>query len=189
MAYPTPVEGLFEVVTRDTIFYFAPATGHLLFGDLWSKDGANLTAAREERVLAEKVARLPLDQAVKLGDGPTVVIEISDPGCPSCQVGNGYLGSWGNLTRYVFFHPLASHPGARAKAQYILTAPDPATAHAEVFGGWYDEEPLPEVEPTGRLAEHIRLIEGLGIRGTPHYWIGGEHVAGADLDAIRNLLP
>jgi thiol:disulfide interchange protein DsbC len=187
--HPTPVEGLYEVVAGENVLYFAPATGHLLFGELWSREGASLTAARQEHLLAEKVARLPLDRAVRLGDGPTVVIEVTDPDCPFCRRGSDYLETRSDVTRYVFFHPLPSHPQARAKAQYILAAPDPAAAYAEVFSGRYDEDPLPEFEPNSRLEEHVRLVEELGIRGTPHYWIGGEHVAGADLDAIRNLLP
>lgn len=187
--HSTPVEGLFEVVAGDNVVYFAPATGHLLFGELWSKEGVSLTAARKERLLAEKVARLPLDRAVRIGFGPTVVIEVTDPDCPFCRMGSDYLKTRSDVTRYVFFHPLPSHPRARAKARYILAAPDPAAAYAEVFSGRYDEDPPPESPPTDRLEEHLRLVEGLGIRGTPHYWIGGEHVAGADLDAIRNLLP
>ncbi|MDF1554848.1 MAG: DsbC family protein [Deferrisomatales bacterium] len=187
--HPTPVQGLFEVVAGESVLYFAPATGHLLFGELWSKEGVSLTAARKERLLAEKVVRLPLDRAVKLGDGPTVVIEVTDPDCPFCRLGSDYLKTRGDVTRYVFFHPLPSHPQARAKAGFILAASDPAAAYEEVFSGRYDEDPLPKFEPAGRLEEHVRLVEELGVRGTPHYWIGGEHVAGAGLDAIRNLLP
>jgi len=187
--HPTPVEGLFEVVAGESVLYFAPATGHLLFGELWSQEGVSLTAERRKQVLAEQVARLPLDRAVRLGEGPNVVIEVTDPDCPFCRMGSEYLKTRSDVTRYVFFHPLPSHPQARAKAEYILAAEDSAAAYAEVFSGRYDENPLPEVQPTGRLEGHLRLMADLGIRGTPHYWIGGEHVAGADLDALRNLLP
>lgn len=169
--HPTPVEGLFEVVAGENVLYFAPATGHLLFGELWSKEGVSLTAARKDHLLAEKVARLPLDRAVKLGDGPTVVIEVTDPDCPFCRMGSDYLKTRNDVTRYVFFQPLPGHPRARAKARYILAASDPASAYAEVFSGRYDEDPVPEFAPTDRLEEHLRLVEELGTRGTPHYWI------------------
>ncbi|MDF1555318.1 MAG: disulfide isomerase DsbC N-terminal domain-containing protein, partial [Deferrisomatales bacterium] len=33
--HPTPVTGLVEVVAGGNVLYFAPATGHLLFGELW----------------------------------------------------------------------------------------------------------------------------------------------------------
>ena len=72
---------------------------------------------------------------------------------------------------------------------FVLTAESPSAAYEAVMAGRYDTEPVPEFHPTAQLEEHIRIVEELGIRGTPHYWIGGEHVAGADLDAIRNLLP
>jgi thiol:disulfide interchange protein DsbC len=187
--HPTPVTGLVEVVAGGNVLYFAPATGHLLFGELWSKEGVSLTAERKKRRLSEIVARLPLERAVKIGDGPTLVIEVTDPDCPFCRQGSAFLDTRSDVTRYVFFSPLPNHPNAPAKARFILAAEDPSAAYDAVMAGRYDTEPLPAFEPSGRLEEHLRIVEQLGVRGTPHYWIGGEHVAGADLDAIRNLLP
>ena len=56
------------------------------------------------------------------------------------------------------------------------------------MAGAYDETSLPVFEPTGRLQEHLRVVEKLGVRATPHYWIGGVPVPGADLGRIQELL-
>jgi len=80
----SPVKGLFEVVAGNQVFYFSPE-GYLMFGELWSKDGKNLTAEVREKVLAEKVKNIPLDKALRIGSGPRQVIEFTDPDCPICR--------------------------------------------------------------------------------------------------------
>ena len=64
----SPVKGLIEIVAGDQVFYFSP-DGYLMFGELWSKDGKNLTAERRDKVLAAKVKNIPLDKALKIGTG------------------------------------------------------------------------------------------------------------------------
>ena len=40
----SPLKGLYEVSAGDQVFYFSP-DGFLMFGEIWSKEGKNLTAA------------------------------------------------------------------------------------------------------------------------------------------------
>ena len=41
---PTPVAGVYEVVTEnEEVLYFVPESGHMFLGDLWTADARNLT--------------------------------------------------------------------------------------------------------------------------------------------------
>jgi len=92
------------------------------------------------------------------------------------------------VTRYIFFLPLKMHPDAEQKARYILSANDPALAYEEVMSGRYDEGPIPPFKDNGVMASHMEATEMLGLTGTPNYWINGTFVAGANINAIEQLL-
>lgn len=185
---PSPVKGLYEVVLEDRVIYFAPESGHLLVGNLISQEGENLTRNRFNLVMAERKKLLPLDKALKIGSGPHTVIEITDPDCPYCRKGDKFLESRNDVTRYIFFMPLAMHPNAPQKAAFILSAGDPVQAYRDVMAGKYDQTPLPAFTANSRYQEHQGAVTQLGITGTPNYWINGSYVSGADLDTMRKLL-
>lgn len=184
----SPIEGLYMIFGEKNILYFAPATGHLLVGDMWSADGTNLTeSARQEKAIS-KMKQLPLDLAVKVGNGPKTVIEITDPDCPYCRRGSAFFASREDVTRYVFFFPLKIHPNAADKAEYILSANDKAKAYEEIMSGKYDKTALPEFDHKDRLSKHIKIVSSLGVRGTPAYWANGVFVSGADTSKLNQVL-
>jgi thiol:disulfide interchange protein DsbC len=188
---PTPIPGLFEVTAGDQIFYFSP-TGHLVFGEIWTKDGRSLTAERREQVIAEKIKRLPLQKALTIGNGPHQVIEFTDPDCPFCRKVDVFFANRSDVTRHVFFYPIAGlHPKAAAKARYILCSDDRERAMREVYAGAWDSEALPPLANGCQetlLDEHLQLGGMLGVRGTPTIWVDGTAIKGADLAAIAALL-
>lgn len=188
---PTPIPGLFEVTAGDQIFYFSP-TGHLVFGEVWSKDGRSLTAERRERVVAEKLKRLPLQKALTLGTGPHQVIEFTDPDCPFCRKVDAFFAGRSDVTRHIFFYPLEGlHPKAAAKARYILCSNDQEKALKDVYSGKWDNAALPPMANGCQetlLDEHLQLGGMLGVRGTPSIWVDGTSIKGADLNAIAALL-
>ena len=124
---PTPIEGVFEIITqKDEILYFAPRTSHILVGELWSSSGQNLTRESKNQLMTKKLALFPLDKALKIGDGPNQVVEVSDPDCPFCRDGSAFFSARADVTRYIFLFPLDRlHPQADGKARYILSAEDP----------------------------------------------------------------
>ena len=185
----SPVKGLFEVVAGNQVFYFSPE-GYLMFGELWSKDGKNLTAEMRNKVLAEKVKNIPLDKALKIGSGPRQVIEFTDPDCPFCRKVDEFLSKRTDITRYVFFYPLRKiHPDAEKKARYILSHKEKENAFHEVFSGSMDGKPVPEDENKGgQLEEMEKVAQSIGVQGTPAIWIDGVPVNGADLPRISALL-
>ncbi len=187
---PTPVAGIYEVVTaKEEILYFAPASGHILAGELWDSNGQNLTRESKARKMAAKLPLLPLDKAIKIGDGPNQVVEISDPDCPFCRDGSAFFASRKDITRYIFLFPLERiHPEAEAKARFILSATDQATAYEDVYSGDYDGQPLPDFKDNGLLDQHRELARKIGVTGTPQYWINGKFISGTNLKKFEELL-
>ena len=185
----SPIKGLYEIVAGNQVFYFSP-DGYLMFGELWSKDGKNLTAEMREKVLAEKVKSIPLDKAFKIGSGKHQVIEFTDPDCPYCRKVDEFLAKRADVTRYVFFFPLRQiHPEAEKKAQYILSQKDREQAFREIISGALDGKPIPEsAHKNGMLEEMEEVAKSVGVRGTPALWIDGIAVNGADIPRITALL-
>ena len=187
---PTPVAGVYEIVADSgEIIYFVPATGHMFFGELWTADAKNLTQASEDRLLSSKLKDFPLDKAIKIGEGPNQVIEVTDPDCPFCRQSSDFFAGRDDVTRYVFLFPLDQlHPQAAAKARYILAAEDQELAYEEVFSGKYDRQPVPAANDNGLLDLHRQVVHKMGINGTPRFWINGTHVAGYNPQKFETLL-
>ena len=57
----SPIKGLFEIVAGNQVFYFSP-DGYLMFGELWSKDGKNLTAEMREKGSRRESEKHPVGQ-------------------------------------------------------------------------------------------------------------------------------
>jgi len=186
---PTPISGVCEVVSDKNTIYFVPDSGHLIFGEIWSKDGKNITADKQEKRIASTLDSLPLGKAVKLGNGPNTVIEITDPDCPFCRKGSEFFKYRTDVTRYIFFNPLDRlHPNAARKAKYILSAENMPTAYKQVMSGKFDHAPLPSFTPNGLLAEHRKIAASLQASSTPKYWINGHLVSGFNTEKIKKLL-
>ena len=189
---PAPVRGLSEVVSGGNIFYFDPATGNLIFGEIWSDSGKNLTAEARQKIHSTKYRfyKEHLAAAVKIGSGRHEVIEITDPDCPFCRNMHEYWKTRNDVTRYVFFNPLAQlHPNAVVHAQYILSSSDPQKTLDEVAAGKYDASPAPQFKPNEeRIKIHADLAARSGIGGTPAYYVNGTFISGANKAAIENLI-
>ena len=185
----SPIKGLYEIVAGNQVFYFSP-DGYLMFGELWSKEGKNLTAEMREKVQAEKVKSIPLDKALKIGSGPRQVIEFTDPDCPYCRKVDELLAKRTDVTRYVFFFPLRQiHPDAEKKARYILSQKDREKAFLHVISGALDGNPVALSDNQGtELEEMEQVAKSVGVRGTPALWIDGTAVNGADIPRITALL-
>ena len=201
---PSPVKGLYEVIAGPNVFYFSPeGEGHLLFGQIVDKDGTNLTAAVQSRLKEEfdrarkdKMAAiakfLPLEKALKIGNGPNTVIEFTDPDCPYCRKVDEFFTKRKDVTRYIFLFPLDNHPNAKTKALYILGNKDPGKAFHEVFTGVHDAglQSAFTADPGAarQLADNMKIGADLGVRGTPMLIINGNLVDGADMKRISQLL-
>lgn len=186
---PTEITGLFEVVSGQNIFYYYPEKDLIITGEIVGKDLKSRTAERKGALAAKLVKDLPLDKAVKVGEGKKVVIEFTDPDCPYCRKGSEYFTKRTDVTRYIFFAPLA-HPAAIKKIEYILSAENKAQAYdAMMFGQEIPATAKPASEAVKKLAqEHMALARKVGIQGTPTFFIGDQQVVGADTKKLDELL-
>lgn len=188
--------GSYEVTTGTEIIYYFPEKDLIFAGNILNKDFKNLIEEKKQALRAKKQAEslkrlkeLPLEKAVKVGSGPKTVIEFTDPDCPYCRRASEALKGRTDITRYVFFTPLA-HPNAITKVYYILSAADQEKAYHDMMSG----KPLPDPkavfspEVKAQAEEYLKLGRMMGVDGTPTFYINGQSVVGADLDRINSLL-
>ena len=185
------IEGLYEVVSGGAVLYFAPKGNYMVFGEIWTPEGKSVTATRREELVSRQLRALPLDQAVRIGKGPNIVIEFTDPDCPFCRKAADFFRERTDVTRFVFFSPLVQlHPDAEKKAAWVLGAKDRANAYHEVMSGRKDKEtfPAPSAEAIGLVAGHRQLAVRMGVMGTPMFWVNGKAVQGANIPLLEGLL-
>ena len=191
---PTDIPGIYEIVAGGRIAYYASGPEYLIVGEIMTREKKNLTQARNNELQAKKFKDLPLEKAVKIGSGPNTVIEITDPDCPFCRKASEFFAKRSDVTRYVFFYPLAQlHPKAEAKVQYILCAQDRAKAYEEAMTGKLDEmkfTPCDDAAVTELAKIHKASGEKVGGAsiGTPLFMIDGQVVKGANIPQIEGIL-
>ena len=188
---PGPIDGLYEMVVNNRLIYYVPEKDWLLFGEFFNSDGISETQRRLSTLRAKAIEQLPLQQAIKIGNGPNTVIEFSDPDCPFCKRWEQYASARASeMTRYVFLVPLdALHPTARQKAVDILCAPSPGQRLEAYLKGVKGTATLTTCrEGKARLAVHERAARTLGVTGTPTLVVNGTLVTGFNPARITNLL-
>ncbi|KAF0221743.1 MAG: thioldisulfide interchange protein [Geobacteraceae bacterium] len=183
------IKGAYEVTSGQNIYYFFPETEYLFVGEVYNKQGQSITAQKKGELGAKLMKDLPLEKAVKIGNGKKVVVEFTDPDCPYCKKASEYFKGRTDVTRYVFFAPLA-HPGAMPKIHFILNAEDKAKAYSEMMlDKAVAPPPAVDKESVKALAqEHLALAKKVGVQGTPTFFINGRLVVGADIKQIEQLL-
>lgn len=202
------IEGLYEVTAGDMIFYFSPK-GYLIFGEIWTQDGKNLTADRREAIASEKI-KSRLDEikkvAVRIGNknAKITVIEVSDPDCSFCRKMAAFFNDKKNdmkdVVRYVIFYPLVQiHPDATRKSKHILCSSNKEQAYKDVLSGALDNKPSPLTKECEKISSplldaHSKLTGELGVTGTPAFWILNRdakkvrHVTGANIPLITETI-
>jgi thiol:disulfide interchange protein DsbC len=185
----TDINGMYEVVTGQNILYYLPEKDYVILGEIFTKEGKSLTAEKKGQMAAKLVQSLPLDKAVKIGEGKNVIIEFTDPDCPFCRRAAEYLMKKTDVTRYVFFAPLA-HPAAITKIQYILNAENKVKAYDSMMLGQEIPANAPPVSDRIKALaqEHMELAKKMGVQGTPTFFVNGQQVVGADTNKIEQLL-
>ena len=187
---PTTINGVYEVYTGNQIYYYMPKDDVILYGSLISKDGVNITRESSLKKMAQKMASLPLDSALKIGNGKTTVVEFMDPNCYHCRQAYKFFSQRQDVTLYVFFFPLSKESGDKIKN--ILCSKDVSKTYDDVMNGKLDNNtPLPvctdkKVDET--VKTHMRLASQIGVRGTPLFYIKGQVFDGFEPSAIEKLL-
>jgi thiol:disulfide interchange protein DsbC len=190
----TDIDGFYEVTAGNNILYYYPKKNYIIFGEIWNRQGKSLTAERRKELLALALEDLPLEEALKIGEGENRVIVVTDPDCPFCRKLSSFLSEREDVTSYVYFFPLKKlHPEAEKKAKFILAAENQAEAYHTVMKGKLDREeinldPATDERATSILSKHVQIAQRLGVSGTPTLWVNGTFVSGADIPRIKSLL-
>ena len=187
---PTAIKGVYEVYTGNQIYYYMPKDDVILYGSLISKDGINITRESSLKKMSQKMSNLPLESALKIGNGKTTVVEFMDPNCYHCRQAYKFFSQRQDITLYVFFFPLSKESGDKIKN--ILCSKDVSKTYDDVMNGKLDNNaPLPactdkKVDET--VKTHMRLASQIGVRGTPLFYIKGQVINGFDPTAVEKLL-
>jgi len=143
---------------------------YLLFGTLFGiQNRENLTQARFSELNTVNVSRIPLGDALIVGDrkAKKKIIVFTDPDCPFCAKLHAEMKSVvaarKDIAFYVKLYPLTMHPGAYEKAKAIVCA-----RSLDLLDDAFAKKPLPQARcATKVIDETIALAEKMGITGTP----------------------
>jgi thiol:disulfide interchange protein DsbC len=188
---PSGVNGLYEVVSGNRVLYYAPGPEYLIYGPMITREGRNLTEERVLEIMERGLKAVPLEKALRIGAGPHQVIEITDPDCVYCRRASAFLSGRSDVTRHVFFFPLAIHPNAAAKVRQIFCAEDRVKAYEEAMTGKLDDmkfTPCKSDAVEDLLKAHREIGDRVGVTGTPLFLIDGQVVFGADIPRMEKIL-
>ena len=121
----TSIKGVYEVYNGKQIYYYLPEGDVILLGNIISKDGKNLTQESNAKRMTSKLAKLPLDKALKIGNGKTAVVEFIDPNCHYCRLSFNFFNTR-NERCYAVCFLLSSVQDSEKKIRHILCAQDKA---------------------------------------------------------------
>jgi thiol:disulfide interchange protein DsbC len=187
---PTTINGVYEVYTGNQIYYYMPKDDVILYGSLISKDGVNITRESSLKKMAQKMSKLPLDSALKIGNGKTAVVEFMDPNCYHCRQAYKFFSQRQDVTLYVFFFPLSKESGDKIK--HILCSKDAVKTYDDVLNGKLDNKAPLNICTDKKVDEtvktHMQLASQIGVSGTPLFYIKGQVVNGFDPPVVEKLL-
>jgi thiol:disulfide interchange protein DsbC len=183
---PTPVPGLFEVVSGSDVF-FSDATGRYAIVDgrmVDTEKRQDLTAATLASLDHIEFQSLPLDLAIKTvtGTGRRHLAIFEDPACPICQGLHGALAQLKDVTLYTFTYPIISENSIPAA---IATHCATAGARPGQWKSYMEGAPLPDRLEAGcdqaqaDVGKIIALGEKYHIKNTPTLILGnGKRIVG-----------
>jgi thiol:disulfide interchange protein DsbC len=189
---PSPVKGpIYQANAGGRVLYFAPESGHLLFGAIYDRNGVNVTALAQDGAAQRRLAAIDPADALPIGpaDAPSV-IEFTDPDCPYCQALERFWlakASEGKAVRRLVYFVSGIHPQAAAKAEHILCSPDQDAAFKALYSGSQPKALLKCPAGAAKVAKDAALVRKMGISGTPTLFIEGKLVSGfqqAELEAF-----
>ena len=206
----TPIAGLWEVTMGTNIAYVAADADrvfktaltetnktelfrHWVFGatvfDM--KTARDITTPAKELAQQIDISTLPVKNAITRvrGKGERVLYVFTDPDCPHCRRLEMTLESLDNVTIHTFLTPVvALHPKAREVATSIWCAKEPVKALLDYMTD--SQTSLPSLTCRAPIEENERLMQTLGIKGTPTLFFadGSRHTGAMNATELENTL-
>lgn len=160
---PSPIPGLYEVVSGYHIFYTDESVQYLIDGNLIDlKARRNLTEARSRQLLS--FDRLPLELAVKKvkGNGTRKMAYFTDPNCGYCKKLEQELKNIDDVTLYIFLYPIFQ--GSEEKVQAVWCSKDRVKAWSDLMLNGIQPVAGKCDTPTAQVKQ---LAAKLKVNGTP----------------------
>ncbi|QUT07238.1 DsbC family protein [Sphingobium phenoxybenzoativorans] len=190
---PAPVKGpIYQASAGGRIIYYAPESEHLLFAEVYDRNGHNLTALAQNTAAAKKLAAIDTGKALAIGpaDAP-VVIEFTDPDCSYCRALDRFWAAKaaeGKPVRRLIFFVSGIHPEAAAKAEHILCSPDKEAAFKAIYAGAAPKPLLSCADGQARVKSDAGIVRNIGITGTPTLIADGKIISGFRQAEIEEFL-
>ncbi|WP_067736547.1 DsbC family protein [Novosphingobium naphthalenivorans] len=194
---PAPIKGaIYQAFAGGRVIYYAPASGHIVFGTVYDKNGLNVTALAQQASARKRFDLIDPQKALAIGpDNAPTVIEFTDPDCPYCRALDRFWAAKaaeGKPVRRLIYFVSQIHPGSAAKAEHILCSKDQAAAFHAIYAGAAPGTLLTCPEGKARVADDAGLVKAMGIGGTPTLIAGGKLIPGfqqAELEAFLEGKP
>lgn len=167
---PSPIPGIYEVHAGPQIHYYVPEQELLIFGQIWSSVGENLTEKAKQESINSKLERLPLESAILVQKGSIPIIEIVNPDCGFCKQYEEWVGQIGNvysIERQVVFLDSPMFPRATEKMRSVICASEQAEAYHQMMQNQH--KTLSCAKAVSVLEEHTKITDSLGVQGTPSF--------------------
>lgn len=190
---PSPVHGpLYQALAGGRMIYFAPESEHIIFGAVYDRNGANLTAFSQDTAARKRMALMDPADALLVGpEGAPTVIEFTDPDCPYCQALERFWiarTAEGQPVRRQIYFVSGIHPDAAAKAEHILCSADPEREFKAIYAG-ASPSPLHKCKAgADKVAREADAVRKMGITGTPTLIVNGKLISGFQQGELQAFL-
>lgn len=197
----SPLPGLVEVRTDDSVFYFAPESGLLLFGEFFTPAGVSLTGQRREALALQTPT--PKDSpkgsakdlasfgALRVREGAVEVTAYLDVHCGYCAQAVDWLVNKNGLPdaglNVVF---VSRSEQDLALAEHVLCAPKHLRGAAlqQVFSRGPAVERLRCEKGRAEALAHEGIAARNGVSATPVFAVKGQTVLGFNRERLESLV-
>ena len=191
----SPVEGLVEVRTDQTRFFYAPASGLILFGEFFTPDGQALAGHSTDRphstAASTDTPTAAESAGVRVKDGPVVMTAYLDVHCGYCAQAVDWIVSRGGLPHAGLDVVFVSRSEQDlALAEHVLCAPKHlrGTALQQVFSRGPGVERLRCEKGRAEALAHEGIAARHGVSATPVFAVKGQTVLGFDRERLESLV-
>lgn len=178
---PTPVDGIYEVVSGTDVMYLTEDARYLLRGQLIDLEArTNLTGQRRSELVHAQVESLGEESMLVYppAEGPAqnTLTVFTDPSCPYCQQLHEDLlkmvEQYPVKVRYLMFPRAGLGSAAADTLRDIWCASDPQEAMTRAKRG--QSVPGREDGCNPPIEQHFQAARSVGVNGTPFLMIGDD---------------